>query len=40
MRAMAKHAQMPDSVKQMLEEVEAEDRRLGRSAGPPGRKTA
>jgi anaerobic magnesium-protoporphyrin IX monomethyl ester cyclase len=40
MRAMAQHAQMPESVKRMLEEVEAEDRRLGRGPGPARRKTA
>jgi anaerobic magnesium-protoporphyrin IX monomethyl ester cyclase len=38
MRHMAGHAQMPESVKVMLAEIEAEDRRAGRAAEPPRRK--
>jgi anaerobic magnesium-protoporphyrin IX monomethyl ester cyclase len=40
MRRMAGHAQMPDSVKAMLTEVEAEDRRAGRGPAAASRRKA
>ena len=40
MRHMAGHAQMPESVKVMLAEIEAEDRKAGRVAAEPGKRKA
>jgi hypothetical protein len=40
MRRMAGHAEMPASVKAMLGEIEAEDRRLGRAPAPARRKAS
>jgi anaerobic magnesium-protoporphyrin IX monomethyl ester cyclase len=40
MRSMANHAQMPESVKAMLAEIEAEDRRAGRGPSAQARRKA
>src|SRR5512138_2061737 len=40
MRRMAGHAQMPESVRAMLAEVEADDRRAGRAPMPPTKRKA
>ncbi len=40
MRRMAGHAQMPESVREMLAEIEAEDRRAGRAPARPTKRKA
>ena len=37
---MARNAQMPESVKQMLAELQADDRSAGRAPSPPAKRKA